>query len=253
MKYTSIWTWNTVSEGASELAAEMGIKKIKHENSNFRGASHKVVINWGSSTVPDEVRKCRIINPPEVVSLCSDKLKFFNKVSDELLPPWTTDFNTAVEWVAAGHVVCARTILNGHSAAGLIIMEKDDPSTFVRAPLYTRYIPKKDEYRIHVVGNSVIDVQRKALKAEKANSGEEINWKVRNLDNGFIYQRENINVPDAVKDVATRAVKEVGLTFGAVDVVVNTKDQRPYVLEINSAPGITGTTVQNYAKALALL
>lgn len=248
-----IYTWNKVSEGANELAEELGIKKIKHENSNFKGASHKVVLNWGSSSLPDEVLKCRIINRPEIVALCSDKLKFFNKVSDDILPPWTTSFDTAVAWVAEGHVVCARTILNGHSARGLILMEKNDPSTFVHAPLYTRYIPKKDEFRIHVVRGNVIDVQRKALKGDRPNPDAPINWRVRNLDNGFIYQRENIVVADAVKEVAIRAVKEAGLDFGAVDVVVNTKDQKPYVLEVNTAPGITGTTVSNYAKALAAL
>lgn len=248
-----LYAWNKNSEGAAELAAEMGIKRIKHEGSTFKGSLKHTVINWGSSSVPAEVAKCRVLNTPNTVVVCADKLKFFKKVDDDLLPPWTTDFDTAVEWVGQGFTVCARTILNGHSAAGLVLMEKSDPSTLTQAPLYTKYIPKKDEYRIHVVKGNVIDVQKKTLKKEKAESGDEINWKIRNLDNGFIYQRENIVAPDNVKAAAVEAVKQVGLDFGAVDVVLGTKDQKAYVLEINTAPGVTGTTCANYAKALAAI
>jgi glutathione synthase/RimK-type ligase-like ATP-grasp enzyme len=128
-------------------------------------------------------------------------------------------------------------------------MERDNPRSFVRAPLYTKYIKKDEEYRVHVIGGEIVAIQRKVLKKEKADSGEPINWKIRNLDNGFIYQREGINPPDGVRTVALDATRLSGLVFGAVDVIFNTRQQRAYVLEINSAPGITGTTVQNYADA----
>lgn len=244
-----IYAWNKYSEGASELAEALGAKKIKHENSKFKGSPNKVVINWGSSKLPDEVMKCKVINHPSKVILCSDKLQFFKRVSAEIVPEWTEDMEVALSWVANGYIACARTVLNGHSAEGLVLMEKGKPEGFVKAPLYTRYVPKKDEFRVHVVNGQVADVQRKVLKKEKAESGDDINWKIRNLDNGFIYQREGIEVPQAVREIAIRAVKEVGLDFGAVDVVVDVKTQKPYVLEVNTAPGITGTTVKNYVEA----
>lgn len=244
-----IYSWSKFSEGASELAQELGAKKIKHENSKFKGNASKVVINWGSSKLPDEVMKCKVINHPEKVVLCSDKLKFFERVDKGIVPEWTTSMDVALSWVAEGHTVCARTVLNGHSAEGLVLMDRDHPNDFVKAPLYTKYIPKKDEFRVHVINGEVIDVQRKVLKKEKLESGDDINWKIRNLDNGFIYQREGINVPDAVKEVSVQAVKQIGLDFGAVDVVVDIKTQEPKVLEVNTAPGITGTTAKNYGDA----
>lgn len=244
------------SEGASNLAAELDIRKIKHENSRFKGGPNKKVINWGSTNLPDEVQKCNILNQAEAVRICSDKLRFFNHISghDISIPDWTTDPQVAMKWVAEGNTVCARQILNGHSAAGLVIMDKNTPDKFVKAPLYTKYVPKQDEYRVHVVNGEVIDVQRKALRPNWAEEHEgKVNWQVRNLDNGFIYVRGDVKPPKTVLDEALKTIARVGLVFGAVDVIYNDKRKQAYVLEVNTAPGITGQTVINYAAAFKKL
>lgn len=251
-----IYSWNFGSEGADLLKQAMKIKKIKHEKSLFKGDPRKTVLNWGSSDLPREVLKSRVINPADRVTVTSNKLSFFRHITDtnrDLLPPWTTDQDTAIKWVTEGHTVCARTVLNGHSANGLVLMHRDKPETLVRAPLYTRYIKKDEEYRVHIVEGTVIDTQRKVLKKDFATKAEEegraINWKIRNLDNGFIYQRNDINPDPSVHRVALEAIRISGLNFGAVDVIFSKAARRSYVLEINSAPGITGTTVENYARA----
>jgi D-alanine-D-alanine ligase-like ATP-grasp enzyme len=43
------------------------------------------------------------------------------------------------------------------------------------------------------------------------------------------------------------------LHFSAVDVVYNDREKKAYVLEINTAPGVEGQTIQVYADALAKL
>lgn len=249
----NIFSWNEHSEGAKELAREMGIKRIRHENSKYKGSQRKYVINWGSSQVPDELRKSNLLNKPENILLASNKLKFFETLSEKEIniPDWTNDLNVAVRWVSEGYKVCARTILSGHSAAGLVIMHKDDlESLKVKAPLYTKYIPKKDEYRVHVVNGSVIDVQRKALRNGWVDEhGPDVNYQVRNLANGFVYVRQNVDAPKGVTDQALIAMGIIGLDFGAVDVIWNEKQKKAYVLEINSAPGLEGTSIENYAKA----
>lgn len=247
-RISHIFTWKMASEGATELATEMGLKKIRHENSRFKGSTQKTVINWGSSELPPEVRKCQVLNKPEAISLCSNKLSFFNHVSKSKLsiPDVTTDMNTAIRWTTEGFIVCARTVLQGHSAQGLILMDKDHPEAFVKAPLYTKYVPKMDEYRIHVFRKEVVDSQRKALRPDFEG---EVNHKVRNLDNGYIYVRRNVNPPPSVLEQALMAIEVTGLDFGAVDVIYQEKKQRAFVLEINTAPGLQGTTVQNYAAA----
>jgi D-alanine-D-alanine ligase-like ATP-grasp enzyme len=128
-------------------------------------------------------------------------------------------------------------------------MDRDNPKSFVRAPLYTQYVKKQEEYRVHVVNGNIIAIQRKVLRREKAESGDEINWKVRNLDNGFIYQREGINPPEEVRVCALEAVRLSELDFAASDIIYNQRERRAYCLELNSAPGIQGSTVEDYAEA----
>lgn len=50
-----------------------------------------------------------------------------------------------------------------------------------------------------------------------------------------------------IRRAAKKAIKAVGLDFGAVDILV--KDGKPYVLEVNAAPGLGGTMPAVYAKA----
>lgn len=247
-----IYSHNPKSEGAKELKDALGIRRIKNEGSTFRGGPNKVVINWGSANLPDEVSKCKVINSEKAVSIASDKLKTFDKLSKEKvsIPDFTTDAKTAMEWVAAGATVVARTVLRGSSGAGIVIMEKDKMESFTKAPLYTKYVPKKEEFRIHVLGGKVISEQKKALRNGWIEEHGPPNYKIRNLDNGFVFIRNDIQVPKSVREQAIAAVKALGLDFGAVDVIYNEKQARAYVIEVNTAPGLEGQTVTDYAKGL---
>ena len=50
-----------------------------------------------------------------------------------------------------------------------------------------------------------------------------------------------------VRRAAKKAVKALGLDFGAVDILA-TDDNTPYVLEVNSSPGLGGSMPALYAK-----
>jgi len=162
-----------------------------------------------------------------------------------VVPEWTTETSVAQEWSDAGHPVVARTILNGHSGAGIIIYEagqKVGP-----APLYTKYVPKKEEYRVHVFGKEVGFVQRKAGKP-----GLKKNWQVRNLQNGFVFVQEQF-APKVVTDEAVKALEVLDLDFGAVDLVFNEKQKKAYALEVNTAPGLEQRTLDVYVRNLERL
>jgi glutathione synthase/RimK-type ligase-like ATP-grasp enzyme len=249
-----LYSYNKDSEGAKVLSEALGIRRIRHTKSTFKGSPKKVVINWGSSELPDEVMKSTIINEPARVDICTNKLTFFEHVARTggvVIPDWTTDPGVAMQWCAEGHTVCARTVLQGHSGEGLILMDKNNLDSFVNARLYTKYVPKLDEYRVHVVNGQVIDIQRKALRNNwiEENPGDKPNYKVRNHANGFVYIRGDVNPPPGISEQALAAVNCVGLTFGAVDIIFNAKRNSCYVLEINTAPGLEGQTVHNYVNA----
>lgn len=247
-----LYAYNMGSEGSKLLANALKVKRIRQENSEFRGNQKKVVINWGSSEVNDEVKKCKIINHPDKLVKATDKLQFFQKLSTitdgPRLVPWTTSRDEAVKWFRDKKNVVARTVLNGSSGNGIRIYDNNyGEGDIVNCRLYTQYIPKKDEYRVHFVNGQIIDYQRKALRP--GFDVERVNWKVRNLDNGFIFVRNDVELPDDVRIQAEKTIKGIDLDFGAIDIIWNEKEKEAYVLEVNTAPGLVGTTLENYAKA----
>jgi glutathione synthase/RimK-type ligase-like ATP-grasp enzyme len=238
-----IYSWNFWSKSARVLAKELDAYLIRHEGSRFVGRPYKAVINWGSSVLPTCVRGSTVLNSAPQVALASNKLNFLETcVEDWRPPPWTSDPNVAKQWLKDGKDVVARTVLNGHSGAGIRLIHPGGILPY--ALLYTKYIPKSSEWRIHCVGNTIIDIQRKAAKI-----GEVANWQIRNHDNGFIYARDGVP-PGDVREQALAAFLKSGLDFGAVDVIYNAKREKAYVLEINTAPGLEGNTVGIYANAL---
>ncbi len=259
-----IYPYKKGSQGAKTLARAVGGKLIKTENSRFKGGAHKTVVNWGSSQLPAEVMKCRVLNDPSNLGDVTNKLKFFQKVEahnnaiqegvgdagDMLvnIPAFATtpDGGRAL---AANGLVVERHKLQGHSGEGIVIVE--DAAGITNCPLYVQYINKISEFRVHVIGGEVCLTQRKVKRADI--DADEVNWKVRNHAGGFIFQQNGIEVPPQVHEQALSVMEVVGLDFGAVDVIFNQKKAEAYVLEVNTAAGLMGTTGDMYAEKLKAL
>lgn len=252
-----IYPYQWASQSAKSIAGALDIKRIRLENSKFKGHPNTTVINWGCRELPAEPRNCKVINHSVFVEAASNKLKFFDLMVEsgnrEIIPPYTRDRAVAEAWLqpdqlAYSSTVVCRTHLRGHSGKGIVMAEK--PEDMIDAPLYTQYIPKKQEYRVYICGQpnqgEVIDVARKARRIEH----NAPNWKIRSWHNGFVFARQGCNPPQAVLDAAQRAHDATCLHFSAVDVVYNDRHKRAFVLEINTAPGIEGQTIGVYADAL---
>lgn len=235
--------------GSKLLAEALGIKRLRHTGSKVRLYMADWVINWGSRK---SFLQCNVLNTAEAVNIAQCKLSTFNTLSQgnskKYLPKFWTNIEEARKWLHEGEgtrtLVC-RTILRGSEGVGIVLTT--NPLDIPPAPLYVEYVKKQAEYRIHVLGGEPIDMVRKILR--KDYEGPK-NYMIRNTANGFIFQRNGIQVPQQVIDAAVLAVNDIGLDFGAVDVVWNDHYQRAVVLEVNTAPGIEGTTVQKYAEAI---
>lgn len=247
---TKIYAYNTGSKSAALLAESMDVWMLRHAGSRYVPRSRDTVINWGKGK---DWAPARTLNKPSSVARAINKLSFFQACTGEnapRVPDYTTDIRVAREWCGvdcrgAARKVVVRHVLDGHEGRGIEIHSM--PEDIPQAPLYTKYIPKDAEYRIHVVGGQVIDQQRKVLRSTV--DQDTANWNVRNTANGFVFQRQGITVPDDVRSQALLAIRLLGLDFGAVDVVWNRRRDKAYVLEVNTAPGIEGTSVTNYATA----
>jgi glutathione synthase/RimK-type ligase-like ATP-grasp enzyme len=181
--------------------------------------------------------------------LASDKLRTFNQWSLHGVPcpEWTTDIEEAKGWLVDttnSPTVFCRTLTRAHSGRGIAIARL--PEEVVPAPLYTKYIKKKKEFRVHVFNRQVIDVQEKRLSSNAPQG----NFLIRNHANGFVFCREDLVEPSSLRSVALAAVSALSLDFGAVDIIYNEKQDQCYALEVNSAPGLEGTTLEKYTNAI---
>lgn len=235
------------SASAKALATALGGKVLKLEGSTFVRKPTDKIINWGNT----QTTMTSVLNPGSLIRSASNKLEFFKLMKEnnleDITPRWWTDKESIPD--DAFPIVC-RTILAGHSGAGIVIADcRDD---LVPASLYVAYKKKKDEYRVHCGlspsgDTGIIAIQRKA----RDSSNENPNWQVRNHSNGFIYVRGGFTAPVCVEDVARSCFGATGLDFGAVDVIYNAQENKAYVLEINTAPGLEGQTVTDYANFFA--
>lgn len=237
------------STGAKALARMLGGLVLKLENSKYKAKPEDLIINWGNTSKTFDVP---YLNPSEKIKTATNKLNFFNNMKETgyeaLIPRYWTNRNEIPD--DAYPVIC-RTVLAGHSGDGIVLAGSQ--ADLVDAPLYVEYVKKQDEYRIHVgcyVENGepkpvVISQQRKARRL--AVPDEQVNWKIRNHANGFNFVRNGIDTPLAVIDTAIKAFMTTGLDFGAVDVIWNASQEKAYVLEVNTAPGLEGQTIADYA------
>ena len=258
-----IYPYKFGSAGARVLANELKSRgrraKRVREDGNYKPFSNHLVINWGSSILPDWMGSMfvgyistHVLNDPVCVATASNKLTAFIIMEEGgvQIPEFTTDPEVARGWLFDGTPVVSRYKLTGHSGEGIVL--DDDYGTFVnrpeRPPLYVKYIKKSKEFRVHVFKGKVIDVQQKRKRQEVPS--EEINYQVRNHSNGWVYCRDAITPDQSILDHALDAVNVLGLDFGAVDIIWNDHYCKSYVLEVNTAPGLEGTSVQLYANAI---
>ena len=252
-----IYPYKFGSGGARELSEELRIRghraKRVRAAGNYRPYSNHVIVNWGSANRPTWMVGLGVkwLNAWIDCENAGNKLKAFElmKEAGVQVPEFTTDKEIACGWVQErdDSLVVARRILRGHSGIGISICTST--TDMVDAPLYVKYIKKHREYRIHVFGDKVIDIQQKRRRRDVPD--EEVNWQVRNHRNGFIYSRNDIDQPhDSILRQSILAVEALHLDFGAVDVIWNERNGTAYVLEVNTAPGLEGTTKEKYAQAI---
>lgn len=234
---------------SSQLLAEaLNARLLRHRGSRYVYRNGDTIINWGHTGSLPYPRNS-ILNKPDLIPFVSNKRKFFevytaNGGGDFNVPPYFFTQAAARQWLeeGRGRTIVARTVLAGHEGIGIVMCNLGDP--IPEARLYTGYVKKKAEYRIHVMGGRVIDEVQKKRRLDRDNAGDS---RIRNTANGYVFARTDVVVPATVRENAIKAVDYYLLDFGAVDVVYNEHENKAYVLEINTAPGIEGTTVERYA------
>lgn len=243
------------SASATLLSRALGGLKLR-PNGTYLPRSGDFIINWGSSAIPpwfDRIDQIRarlgtftFLNKPTCVLNASNKLRTFRILQEAgvAVPEFQDARMFASDWEGT---VYARHILTGHSGAGIEVIA---PGTDMlpNAPLYVKGIENHGEYRVHVVNGQVIDYIKKRRRNGEPATEEQL--AVRNLANGWVYTRENLRRLERIEQLAISAVSALGLDFGAVDII---KDENGdvFVLEVNTACGMSETTLNSYVSAFS--
>ena len=236
-----VYPYKQGSQSAKALADALKGKVLKVVGSSWNPRVGDIVVNWGSSNLP-ALPPATILNHSSAVRRAGNKLQALHDMreGDVQVPEYWTAYAAILP--EAFPIVC-RTLLTGHSGAGIVIA--NTPEEVVPAPLYTKYMKKKHEYRVHVFRDTAFFIQRKAKRVDAENP----NWQVRNLAGGFVFI-ESPDTPQAVIDQSIMAIAALGLDFGGVDVIWNDKTQQAYVLECNTACGLEERTALKYAEVI---
>ena len=238
-----VFPYKMASASSKALANALNVKRVRP---TYDARRRDVIINWGNSRPSAILHAEHDLNKHSAISIACNKLKTFNKLNGlgfEYIPDYTIHKEEATDWLQMGDKVYCRTTLTGHSGSGIIIASTRDE--LVDAPLYTQATKHKYEFRVHVFKGEVIDVQqkKKRLGYESASSG------IRNHANGFIYARADISIPECILSASINAVATLGLDFGAVDIGYRERDNKAFLFEVNTAPGLVGTTLDKYVQA----
>lgn len=246
-----IYPYKMGSKSARLLSESLGALRTRSVGS-YTPRSEDFIIGWGNSIIPAFFERvghlnAKFINPPDKVRNASNKLRTFRILQEHgiSIPEFTNDIQVARNW--SGEIVYGRAKLTGHSGEGIDIFrpelfEIDIPDY----PLYTKAIENHGEYRVHVVDGQVIAYTKKKRHRGSVATDEQL--QIRNLDNGWIYSSDDLRRLDRIEELAISAVSALGLDFGAVDII---KDENGdvYVLEVNTSPGLSPSTLGAYVVA----
>lgn len=236
-----------LQETLQEMCPERRVLRVRKDSERYKRRPSDLIVTWGNIG-PNEYESEMVYQAKKIAC---NKLRTFQLFKDKnvIHPDWTTDLAVAAGWcLAEGKTVVARTILDGHSGEGIILLTADNFHSAApqNCPLFVMYKKKKHEFRVHVYNNQVIDIVQKKRRAD----AETVDNQIRNHQNGWVYCREDIVQPDGLQELALHAVQALGLLHGAVDIIYNELENTCYCLEVNTAPGVEGTTCVKYAEAI---
>ena len=194
------------------------------------------------------------VNSYDSVIMCEDKLQTTRKLQLANIPvPKTAlisseaDIDKAVEDVGGEYPVVCK-FLSGTKGIGVFMIDSR-PSLVSTLQAMWHLSPETEivlqekidaEYdlRIHVVAESDGMSGREykviaAMKRIKIEGDFRTNFSLGG-------DTENVELPKEIEKIAIESAKATGCLWCGVDIIVDKKEGKPYVLEVNASPGTTG-------------
>lgn len=200
----------------------------------------EILIRWGN-TKRVNVQGLEI-NTREAIILAGDKPRCRELLRSKNIPVPT---ETETDFPVIGR---PRKHMGGNDFYFCTNSEEVEDAKEMGAIYFSKYYPKKDEYRVHVAGGRVL------LVSIKEGDKTQVIWNKKMSGFKFRHLYRHVWLDDKklrkMCRKAKKAIKIVGLDFGAVDIMVDGgRGCKPFVIsEINTAPSLSPLAIDKYSK-----
>lgn len=209
---------------------------IKYKDIDLRDT---VVVRWGSREEHETNEGTIIYNKSRDIEKATDKKKTREIFREkEVQCPKIFTEHTDPEGITLP-IICRPPV----HAKGKNFKIFDNPQRaeyfLVHNPSWygSEFINKDREYRIHVAHGKVLAILEKQKPSEDI-----VAWNRAQSDLGFQYinwnRADETQIHRAIRE-SIKAVNSLNLDFGGVDTM--TKDNEPYILEVNTAPTLNSS------------
>lgn len=232
------------NDATSTTGRELGQWLVDHGldiefGHSTRDVKYRGLVRWGSTAQVNR-KPDKVLNWQASIQKASDKLKSLMSMREaeirvpDVYSPESREIPFPVLGRATQHT--------GGTDIVLCLQQADIPIAIERGcSHFTRYIPTRREFRIHVFDDRIIKVSEKVLTDPTL-------WNpyIRNLSTGYTFRQPTDRPKPTTRYLAMEAVSLHKLHFGAVDMIEG-DDGHPRVLEINCAPGLrTDSSLEAY-------
>lgn len=178
-----------------------------------------------------------------------DKLTQYKFFLDNGLnfPKFTESKEEAIAMCSPETPVVCRTLLRARAGKGIVIA--DTPEQIVAAPVYVAYRKKTAEYRVNLYKGNVVCIREKRLR-HGYERPEWQDYRVRSHDNGYVFCEPLVPVSEEAINMCKNAAAITNSDIVGVDLAYHKTTNYYFLLEVNSAPGMQGDTIDRYVKAI---
>lgn len=230
--------------GGRALARKLGIRYV---NTESLYGQYKTIINWGCSGFKSDAF---VLNRGPNVGVAVNKIKALRQLAPFVPCPELTESSHEAKSWNRGDIVLGRDIVGGKQGNGITVFRLGELNQEEHQyKFYTRYVPKKREFRFHVAFNELFWTQE---KLKRRNIGDDVGDPLIRNDGRYVFAFKHLEDKPILdyeqgKRYAIKAIHCLGLHFGAVDIGWHPEHDW-CIYEVNTAPGIEGTTLEKYAE-----
>lgn len=218
----------------AELADRLGIphgRELPDERYDY-------VVRWGTSQRIRYIPSEKTWNLRRAIANNSNKLNSLRTMRNEGVR--VPNFSTNVRDVGFPCMGRGRSHMQGRDVQ--IYMQMEDIRQYGESDYYMEYIPKRKEYRVHVIDDEVVKVSEKRFTNPEDVEYDPLVW---NYHTGWTFHHPSERHTGIY--LAMPAIKSLDLDFGAVDMLLG-EDGNMYVLEANTCPGLSESSLDSYER-----